>query len=77
MTNIFFRKYANFRSDLQFSGENVLSDSSLNYDVLRSHPRQNMEYDRDRGLASEQSYARSRLVVNADGYYEHIPSDGW
>ncbi|VDK67176.1 unnamed protein product [Onchocerca ochengi] len=63
------------RSDLQFSGENVLSDSSLNYDVLRSHPRQNMEYDRDRGLASEQSYARSRLVVNADGYYEHIPSD--
>ncbi|VDO26055.1 unnamed protein product, partial [Onchocerca flexuosa] len=66
---------SSIRSDLQFSGENVLSDNSLNYDELKGHPRQHMECDRDRGLASEQSYVRSRLVVNADGYYEHIPSD--
>ncbi|KAM3723942.1 StAR-related lipid transfer protein [Dirofilaria immitis] len=62
------------RSGLQFSG-NILSASSLNYDELRVLPRQNVECDGNRGLASEQSYIRSRLVVNADGYYEHLPSD--
>ncbi|MCP9259122.1 RhoGAP domain protein [Dirofilaria immitis] len=62
------------RSGLQFTG-NILSASSLNYDELRVLPRQNVECDGNRGLASEQSYIRSRLVVNADGYYEHLPSD--
>ncbi|VDN05461.1 unnamed protein product [Thelazia callipaeda] len=61
------------RSGVQFTGSG-LSDSSLNYDELRSSTRQTV--DRDRNLPSEQSYGRSRLVVNADGYYEHIPSDG-
>lgn len=60
---------------MQFSGD-VLSDSSLNYDEVRGLPRQNMECDRDRSLPPEQAYARSRLVINADGYYEHVPSDG-
>ncbi|CAG9540543.1 unnamed protein product [Cercopithifilaria johnstoni] len=64
------------RSGLQFSGD-VLSDSSLNYSELRGLPRTNIECsrDRDRSLTTEQSSVRSRLVVNADGYYEHIPSD--
>uniref|UniRef100_A0A915PG27 Rho-GAP domain-containing protein n=1 Tax=Setaria digitata TaxID=48799 RepID=A0A915PG27_9BILA len=62
------------RSGLQFPSD-VLSDSSPNYDELRGHPRKDMERKRDRSLALEQSYPRSKLVVNADGYYEHILSD--
>ncbi|KAK6101320.1 RhoGAP domain family protein [Brugia pahangi] len=60
------------RNGVQFSGD-VLSDNSLKSDELRSLPKQNL--DRDRDLAPAQLYARSRLVVNADGYYEHIPSN--
>lgn len=63
-----------FRSGLHFSGD-VFSDSSLNYDDPRNLPRQDAEFDHGRGLAPDRLY-RSRLIVNADGYYEHIPATG-
>ncbi|VDN33360.1 unnamed protein product [Gongylonema pulchrum] len=77
-----YDRYAMNRNDnaassgLRYSGD-VLSDGSQNYDDSRNLLRQDVaaERDQDRSLASDRLF-RSRLIVNADGYYGHIPANG-